>query len=183
MNKRLPFVSFIAASALLFTGCASTVSKEEAEKFVEENYTSTEKKQATVHAIMDISKSEGIFESFFKVGKTEEDTKDNVSPITKLDLAGYAELGDFFKFKTQGKKFIVEYDVKDMKDVMKMAGQEGNLPEGAEFDGRASGKTVFNENGYPESDEASVNLSFEYSSSGITMKGALKMTSKVTYTY
>ena len=185
MNKRLPITTFMACTVLLLTGCGKTVSKDEAGTFVEENYTSKEEKEFDTHEETDVQKCEGIFELVYKVGKETKDDTKKYAPITKLDLAVYS--ADYFKFTLKGKQLVISYNIKNLKDFMKSQGDDdSSVPDDAKFSGSASGEYVFDESGYPVSAYDKADMSFEYKTSVIgveaTVKGALKMTQKVTYT-
>lgn len=182
MNRHLRVSTFFVCSALLLTGCAKTVSKDEAGKFIEENYTSKEEKEMNAHSVTNVEKADGIFEGdTFKVGKEEEDLTSKVAPITKADLAIFSK--DYFEFKVQGKKFIIEFNLKDAKDIFSLLGVPISLPEDAEFKGSASSKAVYDENGYPESSVSKFDVSFKYSKSGFTAEGNLKMSNETKYSF
>lgn len=182
MNRRLPLSTFVVCSALLLTGCAKTVSKEDAEKFIEENYTSTEEKEMKVHAETNVEKVEGIYALLFEVGKKSEDDTMKVAPITKADLVAYN--ADYFEYKVQGKKLIIEYNLKNAKDVLKSmgSGSDGVEEKDIDFKGSAYFKAIFDDKGYPVSESTKIDMSMSYTYSGVTVSGALKMTSEVTYT-
>lgn len=181
MNKRLPITTFMACTVLVLTGCGKSVSKEDAGKFIEENYTSKEEKTFNVHIVSNVEKADGIYSLLFKVGKETSDKTDKVAPITKLDLAVYS--ADYFKFTLKGKKLVVSYNIKNIKDFMKSMGEDASsIPEDAKFDGSSSGEYVYDENGYPESYTVKANVSLEYSYAGVSISGAIKMSEEAKYT-
>lgn len=183
MNRRLPLSTFAVCSALLLTGCAKTVSKEDAEKFIEENYTSTEEKEMKIHSVSNVEKAEGIYEKLMKVGKEENDTTAKVAPIKKAELSVYS--ADYFEFKVQGKKLIIEYSLKgdELVDMLGSLIGDSVSKEDFEIKGSASAKMIYDENGYPVSSSEKCDMNFKYSKSGFSVEGALKMTEEITYSF
>lgn len=173
--KKSSLLASLASLALL-ASCAKTVTFAEAKQHAADNYTlaaiNEKYSGGTYKSVTDVKKSEGIFETKFKVGKDEDSGSAALTP--------FVPLSDSFTYKIDGKKMVVSYKL-NAKDVLEESGQK--VPEGAELKGTASGNYYYNEVGLITKSSEKCDISFSYSVAGVSVSGALKMSETVTYSY
>ena len=177
MKKGLLVTTLFAASALLLASCEKTISFEEAKKHCDDNFTNTELKLFDVHTVAKVTKSEGVFESMYKVGEETDDESGKFGVIT----SGYVDsIGDKATYKVDGKKLSVEYSL-SVKDFLAEQGVE--LSEGDEASGSIFSKASTDEEGYPASQYEKIDeLHFKATLYGVSVEGTLSLEMTVTYT-
>lgn len=163
----------------MLCSCGKSVSLEKAKEHCAANYSQTaaeEKYQsATAKVVTEVKKSEGIFESLLKVGKTEEEMNYPVAIITDAVLDAY---GEDAKFTINGKKLTVSGNL-DVKEMFKE-----ELEEAAEHvDGTANAKYEYNAEGLLTKSTENMDITMNYSIGGLTISGSLKCTTVTTITY
>ena len=172
MNKKL---LLLTAAPLVLTSCGYKMSKEKALALADDFAPITEVRKATVKTIMDVSKAEGVFEKLYK-DKEETESSVPVVPLTKGELSALIE-EDFNISSLLGKIYCtLSYDTDDIK-------KEYELPESTKINGSVKATATYTTDGYILKSTSKMNFSFEYSLSGITVKGAIKASTKTTYTY
>ena len=177
MKKGLLVTTLFAASALLLASCEKTISFEEAKKHCDDNFTNTELKLFDVHSVVNVTKSEGAFESMYEVGEKTDDESGQFGVIT----SGYVDsIGDTATYKVDGKKLSVEYSI-SVKDFLANYGIE--LGEGDEASGSIFAKASTDDEGYPASQYQKIDeLHLKYSAGGFSVEGTLSMEMTITYT-
>ncbi len=174
MKKNKTLLLSLACVTMLCS-CGNSVSLEKAKEHCAANYSQTaveEKYQsATAKTVTDVKKSEGIFEKFFKAGKTEDETKYPVAIVTDDDLDNFGEDG---KFTINGKSLTASGKV-DLKEL---------LDDAAEYaKGTATVKNEYNAEGLLTKSTTNMDLTMNYSAGGITISGSLKCSEVTTITY
>lgn len=174
MKKNKTLLLSLACVTMLCS-CGNSVSLEKAKEHCAANYSqaAVEEKYASASAktVTDVKKSEGIFETFFKTGKTEEEIKYPVAIVTDKDLETF---GEDAKFTINGKKLTVSGKV-DLKEL---------LDDAAEYaKGTTNVKNEYNEEGLLTKSTTNMDLTMNYSVAGITVSGALKCSMVTTITY
>lgn len=159
--------SLIAVSALLLAGCSKGISAEEAKKFINENYTSTEVKTATVTQVLKVTKSEGIFERMLPVGEKTYTYEEQLKPITaeEIDL-----FGNQARYSLDGKKLVIDLDG-NLNDFLKSLHIE-DLPGDVKIDGSYKITSKTDENGYQVESRETANATFNASTAGLAMNGS-----------
>lgn len=177
MKKGLLVTTLFAASALLLASCEKGISFEEAKKHCDDNFTNTELKLFDVHTVVNVTKSEGVFENMYKVGEQTDDESGKFGVIT----SGYVDsIGDTATYKVDGKKLSVEYSI-NIKDFLAQQGVV--LGEGDEASGSIFAKASTDDEGYPASQYEKIDeLHLKYSAGGLSLEGTLSLEMSISYT-
>ncbi|MGI6377940.1 hypothetical protein GX831_01535 [bacterium] len=177
------FRRILVVAALLFTigltSCGKTVTCAEAQTFSEENWTETTPKRISTKVVTNVSKAEGVFAPFFEVGKTEDTHTSTTLPFSPAEIA---LLGELYEYKVSGTSMNISYKG-TVKEWMEKNYTTIHLGKDDKVSGSVKVNMQIDAQGYLVKSEQSVDISFDISRVGLTIKGALKVETKTTVTF
>lgn len=180
--RNLRKIGVCALSMVALVGCS--ISKEDAVKKTE-NYsqeTVREKYNTCVgKQVEKVNKSEGIFATIFKVGEVETEIQGSLEVLNKAGIDEILSEFDGVTFKANGSKGLtIEYK-KSGDEFLDEFGVE--VPEGQKINGECWMVAKFNDDGLQEYSESSIKIDFKFTTTGLTIEGALDMITKTTFEY
>lgn len=157
--------------------CSKGMTFEDAIKFINENYTSTETITATVTSVRKVTKSEGIFATFLPIGETTTTLLRELSPITEEEATRRWSKSSF---SIDGKKLIINSsgNIKDFIESLNSV----YATLGNNLEGNFSVTTIVNEQGYIIEEKSILNSTYSTSGSNTFLNGSFSIEQTATVT-
>lgn len=167
----------ILCPLLCLAACSKGMSFEDAIKFINENYTSTDTISVTVTSVRKVTKSEGIFATFLPVGETTTTLLKELSPITEEEATRRWSKSSF---SLDGKKLIINSsgNIKDFIESLNSVYQT----LGNNLDGTYRVTTTINEQGYIIEEKTILDSTFTTSGSNTFLNGSFSIEQTATVT-